>query len=108
MAQQKTALHEDLSLLHLVNKDVVDELARQRDKWGVQRYENPADWLVILIEEVGESAQAIQQGRIAHKDTDADDLYTEVIQVAAVAMSWAAQLLEEKQKEKLGERHEKR
>ncbi|WP_336822970.1 hypothetical protein [Sporosarcina sp. USHLN248] len=51
---------------------------------------------VNKVEEVGEVAQAIQQGSVASKDTDADDLYTELIHVAAVASAFAEQVQEER------------
>lgn len=92
-----TTLDDDLRLLVEVRKDVNDELGRQRDKWGVQRHDN-GRWLAILVEEVGESAQAMQEGSEAYKESDADDLYKEIVQVAAVAESWAAQVLELRRK----------
>ena len=77
-----------------VNDDVLKERERQNEKWGLQRHPH-AYWLAILVEEVGEVAQAIQQGSVASKDTDADDLYTELIHVAAVASAIAEQVREE-------------
>lgn len=62
--------------------DVDDELRRQRAKWGYQRH-GPTRWFLILMEEVGEVADAI----IAD---DTDNLREELIQVAAVAVQWAA------------------
>lgn len=62
---------------------------------GLQRHDY-GYWLAILVEVVGEVAQAIQQGSVASKDTDADDLYTELIHVAAVASAIAEQVREEK------------
>lgn len=94
---KKPTLDEDMKLLNSVQNDVWDELGKQRDKWGVQRHIDER-WLSILVEEVGEAAQAIQQGSAASKESDADSLYSEVIQVAAVAMSWAAQEKEKEQK----------
>lgn len=94
---EKTTIEKDFQLLSEVIKDVNKELISQRKQWGVQRHDH-GRWLAILIEEVGESAQAMQEGSAAYKDTDADDLYKEVVQVAAVAMSWAAQLMEEKER----------
>ncbi|WP_252503250.1 MazG-like family protein [Sporosarcina sp. Marseille-Q4943] len=79
----------------LVNDDVMKERERQNEKWGLQRHDY-GYWLAILVEEVGEVAQAIQQGSVASKDTDADDLYTELIHVAAVASAIAEQVREEK------------
>lgn len=80
-----------------VSDDVMLERERQNEKWGVQRHENPGKWLAILGEEFGEACQAamgpLELGTV--KDTDAQDLYTELIQVAAVACAWAEQIKEE-------------
>lgn len=78
--------------------DVSSERARQDAKWGIQRHDY-GTWLAILTEEVGEVAQAIQKkiGLISNKDTDADDLYKELIHAAAVAVAIAEQVKEEKE-----------
>lgn len=75
--------------------DIDDERNRQNHKWGKQRHDN-GKWLQILVEEVGEVAQAMQKENGWGKDTDASDLYTELIHVAAVAVSIAEQVKEEK------------
>lgn len=82
-------------LMQVVNQDVINERRRQNEKWGHQRHEY-GYWLAILGEEFGEVCQAIQQGSVASKDTDADDLYTELIHVAAVASAIAEQVMEER------------
>jgi NTP pyrophosphatase (non-canonical NTP hydrolase) len=74
-------------------KDVADERVRQNSLWGVQRHQM-GDWLKILVEEVGEVAQAMQIGDVCYKESDASDLYKELIQVAAVAVAIAEQVLE--------------
>ncbi|MED3932937.1 MazG-like family protein [Priestia megaterium] len=83
-------------LMQKVNKAVMHERIRQNQKWGLQRH-NMGKWLAILAEEFGEVAQAMQGplGLTSMKDTDADDLYTELIQVAAVACAIAEQVKEE-------------
>nr|WP_223292369.1 MazG nucleotide pyrophosphohydrolase domain-containing protein [Salipaludibacillus neizhouensis] len=50
-------------------------------------------WLPILVEELGEVAEAMQQGMMSEKNTDADNLYDELIQTAAVAERNQIQLL---------------
>lgn len=82
---------EDSQLLEIVNGDVKTELERQRRLYGIQKHED-LKWLPILLEEVGEVAEALQKNTKAAKETDASDLYAELIQVAAVASSWAARL----------------
>lgn len=73
--------------------DVLLERDRQDNKWGVQRHDM-GTWLKILVEEVGEVAQAMQQDMYCAKDSDADNLYTELIQVSAVAQAIAEQVKE--------------
>jgi NTP pyrophosphatase (non-canonical NTP hydrolase) len=82
-----------MNLTDKVTKDIRAERLRQDAKWGVQRHEYPV-WLTILIEEVGEVAQAIQSNQGWGKQTDADNLYNELIQVAAVATAIAEQVRE--------------
>jgi NTP pyrophosphatase (non-canonical NTP hydrolase) len=62
---------------------VVEERARQDQKWGVQNHGN-LFWLAVLMEEVGELAQAI----IQQSKTDPADAEKELVQVAAVAVAW--------------------
>jgi len=73
--------------------DVADERLRQNQKWGLQRH-SYGDWLKILIEEVGEVAQAMQVGENWAKESDASNLYEELIQTAAVAVAIAEQVME--------------
>ncbi|WP_205634393.1 MazG-like family protein [Oceanobacillus sp. E9] len=84
---------QELQIRTDVLNDIHSERNRQTYKWGKQVHAY-AVWLTILIEEVGEVAQAIQKGSVASKDTDASDLYTELIQVAAVATAIAEQVKE--------------
>jgi len=76
-----------------VLSDINTERNRQDKLWGAQRHKM-GDWLKILIEEVGEVAQAMQKKSFASKETDADNLYEELIQVAAVASAIAEQVNE--------------
>jgi len=68
------------------------EMVRQLRKWGVQGHED-LKWLAILMEEVGELAEAILLPG-DRKIPEASDLVKrrqrrhELIQVAAVAISW--------------------
>ncbi|PWA08670.1 hypothetical protein DCC39_14460 [Pueribacillus theae] len=65
----------------------------QNAKWGLQRHDYPF-WLTILVEEVGEVSQAMQKDCTSYKNSDASDLYKELIQVAAVAVAIAEQVKE--------------
>ncbi|MCM3573316.1 hypothetical protein M3172_08920 [Mesobacillus subterraneus] len=80
----------------LVISDVEDERSRQDSLWGKQRHDY-GTWLTILVEEVGEVAQAMQAAKGWGKKTDANHLYTELIHVAAVAVAIAEQVSEETQ-----------
>jgi len=67
-------------LLH----EIENERERQDAKWGVQNHA-PDFWMVILLEEVGEAAEAILEG-------DYVDYAKELVQVAAVAVAAAESL----------------
>lgn len=81
-----------------VMDDVWMERVRQNKKWGIQRHDLGV-WLAILGEEYGEVCQAVQKhvGLISYKETDADNLYEELIHVAAVAVAIAEQVKEVKE-----------
>lgn len=85
------------ALMNDVNVDVYKERDRQNQKWGLQRHDM-GTWLMILTEEVGEVAQAMQEGMVSQKETDANNLYKELIQVAAVASAIAEQVREQNEK----------
>lgn len=91
MSNQKSKL---AALMDLAAAEVMDERHRQNEKWGIQRHTD-GDWLKILVEEVGELAQAMQLGGVSSKPTDAQNKLTEVLQVAAVAQAIAEQWIEE-------------
>jgi NTP pyrophosphatase (non-canonical NTP hydrolase) len=79
-----------------INNDVLMERIQQNEKWGNQRH-SLGVWLAILGEEFGEVCQASQSylNLVSAKKTDANDLYIELIQVAAVASAIAEQIKEE-------------
>lgn len=77
--------------LKVIN-EIIAERDRQEQKWGEQ-YHEFSYWYAILGEEFGEVGQAIQIGSEAHKSTDANNLYKELIQVAAVATAMAEQVI---------------
>ena len=100
--KEAAAAIANLSMVHhndltgLVLADVDDERSRQEEKWGVQRHDLGI-WLSILGEEYGEVCEAVQTylGLVSSKPSDAHDLYTELIQLAAVAVAMAEQVREE-------------
>ena len=73
-----------------VTATVCQEMDRQAKKWGEDRGKPARVLILVLIEEVGEVARAVLEGKDG-------DLYKELIQVAAVASSWAEGLLDEMQ-----------
>ena len=87
---------KSVSIRDAVLNQVDNERLKQDAMWGKQRHDR-GTWLAILMEEVGEVAQAMQEGFTHHKESDADNLYTELIQVAAVAVAIAEQVAEDEQ-----------
>ena len=75
------------ALQQLVLNDILNERTRQDEKWGADRTQHPAIWHTILSEEVGEVAQEVLD--TTFEDAATDNLYEELIQVAAVAVAWA-------------------
>jgi NTP pyrophosphatase (non-canonical NTP hydrolase) len=68
-----------------VMREIRAERQRQDEKWGEQNHDDTW-WLAILMEEVGELAQAMLHSRFGgpHAGTER----TELTQVAAVAVQW--------------------
>lgn len=64
---------------------VLEERARQDEKWGDQSGQPPMVWVAILTEEVGEVAQEALRNSFAGKSLA--DYRTEMVQVAAVALA---------------------
>jgi NTP pyrophosphatase (non-canonical NTP hydrolase) len=73
----------------LVAGEVDDERKKQDRTWGPPDMRPDDPWLAILVEEVGEVARAALANP---DDRKAGDLYSELIQVAAVAQAWAESL----------------
>ena len=63
--------------------EIVKERAKQYVWWGDQRHDI-STWLVILMEEVGEAAQAIFEHK--YEDGDIDGVRKELVHCAAVAI----------------------
>lgn len=80
-------------LMAYVHIDAMKERVRQNRLYGYQRHDY-GDWLKILLEEMGEVAQAMQKEKGWGKETDADNLYEELIHTAAVALAIAEQVRE--------------
>lgn len=84
-------MNEDLLLT--AADAVVAERYKQHEKWGEQRHDLEY-WLTILVEEVGEFAQAIQRERGDGKESDQGNTLEEAIHISAVAMGIVEQLIE--------------
>lgn len=65
---------------------VAKERQRQDAKWGEQAHP-PEWWMAILVEEVGEAAQEVLGLRFGDAAKAHGDLRTELLHVAAVAVS---------------------
>ena len=65
-----------------VLEQVLAERERQDSKWGEQTYNSDSHWTVILTEEIGEVAREVYE-------KNEQDMYTEIIQCAAVCFAWA-------------------
>lgn len=80
---------------------VKKERERQTQLWGKQSYKNPLYWLGILTEEVGEFAQAVNETVLDNAKKKhlggADNMVKELIQIAAVAVAAAEDILEQKE-----------
>lgn len=91
------SIYRYIRLQLAVNNDILQERQEQNIKWGYQRHDL-GKWLAILAEEFGEVAQAMQgpMGLTSTKKSDADDLYKELIQLAAVAQAIAEHVREDR------------
>ena len=76
--------------LMAVFSEIRDERKNQDVKWGEQNH-NPADWLMILVEEVGEASRAALEAKFVHND-GGRRYRRELIQVAAVAVAMVESL----------------
>lgn len=66
--------------------DVIEERIRQDKKWGEQNH-NPYIYLAILVEEVGELAQAVLQTQFGGDKGGWDNVRKEAIHTAAVSLA---------------------
>jgi NTP pyrophosphatase (non-canonical NTP hydrolase) len=92
MTQEKLEESQVMLTMNEVIDDVINERLRQIEKYGHQEGSTSQDWLTRIIEEIGEAAQALQKGTAAAKNTDADNLYEEVVQAGALCVKWAETL----------------
>lgn len=73
--------------------EVLEERVRQDEKWGEQNHEPPV-WMAILMEEVGELAQAVLADKFGKDDhsSHSGPMRAEAIQIAAVATAFVEYL----------------
>lgn len=64
---------------------ILNERQRQYEKWGEQNHDDYR-WLAILVEEIGELSQCALHDEFGGHA--AGKLQEELVQVAAVAVSW--------------------
>jgi len=72
---------ERRKLVYRLFGEILSERDRQDEKWGSQRTLSDLRWLGIVIEEVGEAAEAILSDNM-------EQTRKEVIQVCASALAW--------------------
>lgn len=99
---------EDIILQDWAKGYINHELLLQDGKWGAQRH-SPSDWLAILVEEVGELAQAVLKETFPLDEEDHGDhsIEHELIQVAAVAIQWLQTRKDEMEQCRGAQRREK-
>jgi NTP pyrophosphatase (non-canonical NTP hydrolase) len=86
--------------MSIISKDLLDEVAAEADraheKYGEKSmlYRTDNDSLPVLMEEVGEVAREMNELKIGNEDLIEyrRNQRTELIQVAAMALTWAAKL----------------
>lgn len=71
---------------NMIIADILQECDRQDAKWGADRDHDPFTWLAILVEEVGELAQAVLNNYSVRSSIK--NLRAEAIHVAAVAIQF--------------------
>jgi hypothetical protein len=76
--------------IEIVLVDVKAERQRQNDKWASQPEWHDFVWSAILGEEYGEVQNAMLE--VVYGSMNGEDLYKELIQVAAVAVAQAQKL----------------
>jgi len=71
----------------LILEDIVDERARQDEKWRDQSHHSLTEWMIILMEEIGELAAAILCHKFGKEDHPELNWQKEAIQAAAVLVA---------------------
>ena len=79
------SVHNELVRANVLEQ-VLAERERQDAKWGDQTRNSDSHWTVILTEEIGEVAREVYE-------KNEEDMYTEIIQCAAVCFAWAESYL---------------
>ena len=66
----------------MVVEQVLSERERQDKSWGEQTFNKDDHWVVILTEGLGDVAREVYEENLS-------DMYTEIIQCAAICFAWA-------------------
>lgn len=78
-----------------VQREIFDELDRAREKFpGEEELLTDADWLQIVVEEVGEAAHELNEATGRGEHVDRRRLAEEVAQIAAMGARWLSTLPE--------------
>lgn len=76
-------IHEEIKS---VLSEVFQERKKQNSKWGIQDH-SPAEYLMILGEEVGEANKAALEAHFKYEGANWEEYRKELIQIAAVAVA---------------------
>lgn len=104
LAQKRCTIHEPayelaLNRSYKAMTDIINERARQDERWGEQNH-YPQFWMGILGEEYGELCEAVNE-TVFDNDTDKggyENMRKEAVQVAAVALAFIECLDRNKEK----------
>ena len=77
--------HEQEIARAVVLEDVLAERERQDSMWGDQKTNLDETWALIALEELGEVAKDMNEGKLG-------SAYVEIKQTAAVLFAWAESL----------------
>jgi len=66
----------------MVLEQVLAERERQDKRWGDQTFNTDDHWTVLLTEGLGDVAREVYEKNLS-------DMYTEIIQCAAICFAWA-------------------
>lgn len=76
-------IDRELKQIDILKDEILLESEKQINKWGIQE-RSPFEWMVYLMEEVGELSEAISE--YEYRDGDIREIRKEGIQVVTLAL----------------------